>query len=304
MDWVPWVLDIPVDVAQAKGFYADAGLTVKQTVPAGATDVVKFVSTGKAQFGLYYAPDTLMGVGRGRAARLRRRPHEPRPGRHGHGSGRARERRPTDLAGKMAGVVDDPVHAGLVRDHAEGRRRRPPASVKVVDPGFDLVAPLLAGKYDAVAVTEFGELVQADAGRAEARLPRLPRLGHARLRVPQRGDAAGVRRASTRRRCGRSSRRRCEGLDYAVAHPEEAVDLYVARHPELKKDLLLAQWKAAMPVDGRRRRRTRPAGRTRRAGRALDDWMVKTRPARRRPWTRAAWSPTTTCRRSERAADV
>ena len=29
--------------------------------------------------------------------------------------------------------------------------------------------------------------------------------------------------------------------------PEEAVAIYVARHPELKADLLLAQWKAAMP---------------------------------------------------------
>src|SRR5665647_3874295 len=65
MDWLPWVLDIPVDVAQEKGFYADHGLTVKQTLPAGPTDVVKFVSTGKAQFGLYYAPDTLMGIGEG-----------------------------------------------------------------------------------------------------------------------------------------------------------------------------------------------------------------------------------------------
>ena len=48
MDWVPWVLDIPIDVAQEKGFYADAGLTSQQTLPAGPTDVVKFVSTGKA----------------------------------------------------------------------------------------------------------------------------------------------------------------------------------------------------------------------------------------------------------------
>ena len=65
MDWLPWVLDIPVDVAQEKGLYAANGLTVQQTLPAGPTDVVKFVSTGKAQFGLYYAPDTLMGIEEG-----------------------------------------------------------------------------------------------------------------------------------------------------------------------------------------------------------------------------------------------
>ncbi len=32
-----------------------------------------------------------------------------------------------------------------------------------------------------------------------------------------------------------------------MAHPDEAVAIYVARHPELKTDLLLAQWKAAIP---------------------------------------------------------
>ena len=40
------------------------------------------------------------------------------------------------------------------------------------------------------------------------------------------------------------------GLQWAAEHPEEAVAIYVARHPELKKDLLLAQWKAAVPVAG------------------------------------------------------
>ena len=38
-----------------------------------------------------------------------------------------------------------------------------------------------------------------------------------------------------------------EGLAYAAAHPEEAVALYVKAHPELEAELLLAQWKAAIP---------------------------------------------------------
>ena len=38
-----------------------------------------------------------------------------------------------------------------------------------------------------------------------------------------------------------------EGLSWAVAHPDEAVALYVKRHPELDAGLLLAQWKAATP---------------------------------------------------------
>ena len=161
MDWVPWVLDIPVDVAQERGFYADHGLTVKQTLPAGATDVVKFVSTGRAQFGLYYAPDTLMGVAAGAPllSVAGVMSHAPvgmavTPGMH--------VTKPADLAGTTAGVVMIPSTRASFATMLEAGGVDP-GSVKVADPGFDLVAPLLAGKYQSVAVTEFGELVQADA---------------------------------------------------------------------------------------------------------------------------------------------
>ena len=147
MDWVPWVLDIPVDVAQEKGFYADHGLKVKQTLPAGPTDVAKFVSTGKAQFGLYYAPDTLMGVAAGAPLLSVGEPDEPRPGRHGHGAGRARRRRRRTWQGKTAGVVMIPsTRASFATMLKAGGVD--PGAVKVADPGFDLVAPLLAGKYE------------------------------------------------------------------------------------------------------------------------------------------------------------
>ena len=124
MDWVPWVLDIPVDVAQEKGFYADAGLTVKQTLPAGPTDVVKFVSTGKAQFGLYYAPDTLMGVGEGApllsVAGLMT--HAPVGMAMAPGVTRERARGPRRHDGRRRA---DPVDARLLRDDARGGRCRP-----------------------------------------------------------------------------------------------------------------------------------------------------------------------------------
>lgn len=244
MDWVPWVLDIPVDVAQEKGFYADHGLTVKQTLPAGATDVVKFVSTGKAQFGLYYAPDTLMGVEAGApllsVASLMS--HAPvgmamAPG--------VRAGSPSDLAGTTAGVVMIPsTRASFATMLKAGSVD--PSAVKVADPGFDLVAPLLAGKYESVAVTEFGELVQADAtGR------RLDYLDfrdwgtpdYAFLNVLTQKGFADEHPAAVKAFVAAT----LQGLDWAVAHPDEAVAIYVARHPELKADLLLAQWKAAIP---------------------------------------------------------
>ena len=125
MDWVPWVLDIPVDVAQEKGFYADHGLTVKQKVPAGATDVVKFVSTGKAQFGLYYAPDTLMAVAEGApllsvAALMS---HAPLGMAMAPGEQACSPDRPGGQDGRRG---HDPVHARLVRRPCS----RPAASIR------------------------------------------------------------------------------------------------------------------------------------------------------------------------------
>jgi ABC-type nitrate/sulfonate/bicarbonate transport system substrate-binding protein len=244
MDWVPWVLDIPVDVAQEKGFYADHGLSVKQTLPAGATDVAKFVATGKAQFGLYYAPDTLMGVEAGApllsVASLMS--HAPvgmavAPGRHA--------KTPADLAGTTAGVVMIPsTRASFASMLKTGGVD--PGAVRLADPGFDLVAPLLAGKYGSVAVTEFGELVQADATGQKLDYLDFRDWGtpdYAFLNVlTQKGFA--VEHPATVRAFVAAT---LQGLDWAVANPDEAVAIYVARHPELKADLLLAQWKAAIP---------------------------------------------------------
>ncbi len=244
MDWMPWVLDIPVDVAQAKHFYADAGLTVDQQVPAGPTDVVKFVSTGKAQFGLYYAPDTLAAVAEGAplisvAALMS---HAPvgvamAPGETA--------RSPEDLVGRTAGVVLIPSTRASFATMLQ-TAGVPEGDVEVVDPGFELVAPLLAKKYDAVAVTEFGELVAAELQAGELDYLDFRDWGtpdFAFLNVIT-GTSVAAEQPQTVEAFVAATLR---GLQWAAEHPEEAVDIYVARHPELKKDLLLAQWEAAVP---------------------------------------------------------
>jgi putative hydroxymethylpyrimidine transport system substrate-binding protein len=244
MDWVPWVLDIPIDVAQERGFYADAGLTVEQTLPAGPTDVIKFVSTGRAQFGLYYAPDTLQGVAEGApllsVAGLMT--HAPLGMAMAPG---VQASEPADLAGTTAGVVMIPsTRASFETMLKEGGVD--PGDVKVVDPGFDLVPPLLTGKVDSMAVTEFGELVQADAAGTELDYLDFRDWGtpdYAFLNVLTQQEFASENPATVKAFVAATM----AGLEYAVANPEEAVDIYVKRHPELESDLLLAQWKAAIP---------------------------------------------------------
>jgi putative hydroxymethylpyrimidine transport system substrate-binding protein len=244
MDWVPWVLDIPVDVAQAQHYYADAGLRVKQIIPAGATDVVKFVATGRAQFGLYYAPDTVTAVGEGAplvsVASLMS--HAPvglamAPGQ--------KTSSPKDLDGKVAGIVMIPSTRASFATMLESGGVAADA-VTVADPGFEIVAPLLAHKYDAVAVTQFGELVQAEAEAGPLDYLDFRDWGtpdYAFLNVLTDKSMTAEHPETVRAFVAATLR----GLTYAVEHPEDAVDLYVARHPELDKTLLLAQWKAAAP---------------------------------------------------------
>jgi ABC-type nitrate/sulfonate/bicarbonate transport system substrate-binding protein len=272
MDWLPWVLDIPVDVAQAKGYYAAGGLHVKQVVPANATDVVKFVSTGKADFGLYYAPDTLMAVGQGApivtvGAIMS---HAPvgialAPGTHATS--------PRVLAGKIAGIPLIPSTRASFSTMLQ-KAGMDAGSVKVVDPGYDLVTPLLAGRYDAVAVTQFGELVQArqagqDLDYLDFRDWGTPDYAFLSMIT---GRSVAAQRPAVVRSFVKAT---LAGLQYAVAHPQQAVALYVARHPELNKKLLLAQWQAAgasLAVAG-----AHPAGwQDMTAWQRLNAWMVST----------------------------
>lgn len=272
MDWIPWVLDIPVDVAQAKGFYALHGLAVNQTIPAGPTDVVKFVATGKCQFGLYYSPDTLMAIEGGAplvsVAGLMA--HAPvgmalKPGLAGDS--------PAVLADGVASVPLIPSTRASF-DSMLDAAGVDPETVEVVDPGFELVAPLLTGTVDAAAFTEFGELVEAEAQGQDLTYLDFRDWGtpdFAFLNIITTQEYAASDPETTRAFVAAT----LEGLEYAAAHPEEAVEIYVNVHPEFDAGLLLAQWKAAVPslalaTD------THPAGwQDVQAWTALNAWMVK-----------------------------
>ena len=274
MDWVPWVLDIPIDVAQEKGFFAAEGLKVKQTLPTGPTDVVKFVSTGRSQFGLYYAPDVLMGIAEG-APLLSvgcLMGHAPlglaaRPG--------LQVREPKDLEGKVVAVPMIPsvrasYHALLAAGGVD------PAKVQLVDPGFNLVQPILTGTFDAAAFTEFGELVEARARGGKLAYLDFRRWGspaYAFLNVITHREFAEKHPDTVRAFLTAVTR----GLEFAAAHPEKAVDIYVGRHPELKQELLLLQWRAAVASMATARDGKPTGWQDAAAWKELGRWMIETK---------------------------
>ena len=97
-----------------------------------------------------------------------------------------------------------------------------------------------------MAFTEFGELVEAEADGQDLAYMDFRDWGtpdFAFLNMITSSDFAAENPDTTRA----FTRRPWRGSPTRRSIPEEAVDIYVARHPELKKDLLLAQWKAAVP---------------------------------------------------------
>ena len=254
MDWSPWVLDIPIDVAQTKGFYERRGLTVHQTLPVGATDVVKFVSTGKSQFGLYYAPDMLMALEAGAplVSIGSLMSHAPvgmafRPGLTGDS--------PAVLAGQTVSVPLIPsTRASFASMLAKAGVD--PKTVNIVDPGFELVAPLLKGTVAAAAFTEFGELVAAEAQGQKLTYLDFRDWGtpdFAFLNIITTQEFAKANPNTTRAFVQAT----LEGLAYAAAHPEEAVALYVKAHPELDRDAAAGAVEGGHPLPGPDRRRPR-----------------------------------------------
>lgn len=61
LDWYPNAIHSFMYVAQEKGYFAEEGLNVTLTAPAGYSDGLTFPAAGKAEAGLYYMNDAAIG---------------------------------------------------------------------------------------------------------------------------------------------------------------------------------------------------------------------------------------------------
>ena len=57
LDWYPNAMHTFLYIAQEKGYFAEEGLNVTLTPPAGFSDALSFPVAGRAQVGLYYMSD-------------------------------------------------------------------------------------------------------------------------------------------------------------------------------------------------------------------------------------------------------
>ncbi len=176
LDWYPNTDHAGIYVAQAKGYYAAAGLDVNVQVPAGAADAVKLVAHGTGDIAISYEPTVLLSSQEGipvvavgaivqkplNALVALRSTGISRPRQlEGHTVGMAGE--PSDYTNLQAVVQDDGGIYGKV--HA-------------VNVGYNLLPALLSHRVDAViGVYWTWEALQATAAGKPVNVMRLESYG-------------------------------------------------------------------------------------------------------------------------------
>lgn len=148
LDWYPTSQHAGIFVAQAKGYFTDAGLDVNVYTPADPTTVLQTVGAGRDTFGISYQTDLLFARGAKvpvvSVAALVQHPLNSLMFKQDAGI-----TRPADLKGKTVGI------AGLPSDDAFlGTMLKTDGlsldDISIVNVGYDLLPALLAGRVDAV----------------------------------------------------------------------------------------------------------------------------------------------------------
>ena len=148
LDWYPTSQHAGIYVAQAKGYFTEAGLEVNVYTPADPTTVLQTVGAGRDTFGISYQTDLLFARGEQvpvvSVGALVQHPLNSLMFKQD-----AAITRPADLKGKrvgIAGLPSDDAFLGTMLK-ADGLTLD---DVEVINVGYDLLPALLAGRVDAI----------------------------------------------------------------------------------------------------------------------------------------------------------
>jgi putative hydroxymethylpyrimidine transport system substrate-binding protein len=246
LDWFPNADHVGIYEAQAKGYFAQAGLNVHIETPGNVADPLQLVNAGKADVAVSYEPELLL-------ARNQNLPlvsiaaiaQEPLTsiisiGKHPI-------RRAVQLKGKTVG------DAGIAYQHAylqtiEKYAHLSPSSVKEVNLGANLVPALVAGRVDAIlgGYWNYEAIELAQAGKRPSVI-RMNQVG-----VPPYDELVLVTRTGLLEQQPALMRRFVQavarGYESARSDPAGAVANLVRLNPGLNQKLQLASVKAALPA--------------------------------------------------------
>ena len=246
LDFFPNADHAPIYAALARGDFRRAGLDVTIRTPSDPSLPLKLVAAGKADLAISYEPELflardknlpVMGVGALVDKPLTSIISLPS----------AKIAGPADLKGKKVGTAGIPYQSAYLQTILD-RAAIPPADVKEVGVGFNLVPSLLSKKVDAVLGGFWNyEGIQLARAKKHPRVIRMENAG-----VPTYDELVFVATEQTVRKRGELIRRFMQALQAGAravqADPAAGVDPLVAASKDLDRGLQLAAVKATLPV--------------------------------------------------------
>jgi putative hydroxymethylpyrimidine transport system substrate-binding protein len=244
LDYLPNAVHAGLYQAEAAGYFRDEGLSVRIDAPTSSSDTLRLMAAGQAEFGLVSLLDFMSVRAKGEPLKIVMA-LEQRPLAAVIALKKSRIERPRDLAGRLVGTTgvlsdDAGVRWMIQRDGGD------PASVRLINIGFNTAQQIVAGNVDAAFGFWSQEGVQV-AAREPATVMRLNDYGappYPELIVFAREDflakepkiTRGFLRALTR------------GYDDAVSKPDAACAAMASRVEGETTTGLMPYLKAVAPV--------------------------------------------------------
>lgn len=247
LSYTPFAAHIPIYVAKAKGFYADAGLDVNILPGRGSSFAAMTVGSGKEEFGVADSAAVLATRAKGvpvvALANLQQDNGVALIAREETGINKVE-----DLKGRNVGVAPGSTTTiflqALLKKHGLSMDDIKPVTWRS---GTDLPL-LLDGKIDSEVTVFNNEVIAWGIEHPELKLKvwRMSSLGfdtpgYAIVTyedlLKQKPELVKAFTAAT-----------VKGIEYAVANPDEAVKIITDAVPELKVTIESAKWKASIPL--------------------------------------------------------
>lgn len=247
LTYTPFAAHIPVYVAKAKGYYEQAGLDVQILPGRGSTFSAMTVGAGKEEFGLSDAAAVLAARAKGVpiivVANLQQDNGVALVATEKSGITKVE-----DIKGRNVGILPGSTTTifmeALLKKHGIAMND---VSAVTWRPGTDLPM-LLDGKIDAEATVYNNEVITWRIEHPELKLKVWPMAslgfdtpGYALVT----SDEFAKKSPATVKGFTQAT---VKAMNYAIAHPEEAVDILIKAAPELKAEIEMQKWTTIIPA--------------------------------------------------------
>lgn len=252
-------------VSLDNGFFREEGLDVSFVIPGSPGDAIKLVASGDAHVGLGHSTDVIL-------ARSRGVPVVSVGTTHQFGTAGVMApiekniRTPKDLEGKTVGITGIPANRVMLEQMLR-MNGVDISKVRVIVIGFGAIPALLEGRIDAEgdAIT-FSEPITYNLAKGKDPNDRSTHtyMAFYKYGVPRyytfgviTSESFLAKNPDLVRRVLRGWRK---GLEWSIANPEAAVDIFVKRYPNNERRRALGMWKAVTEIAVSDETRTRGLG--------------------------------------------